>query len=239
MTGMSQAAVLENFIGGRWTPSSATSHLDVHNPARGVVIAKTPMSTAGDVDAAVKAAARAFPGWSETPPVLRARTMFTFRQKLEDHLEELARLVTTEHGKTLDESRGSVRRGIECVEAACAAPSMLMGYSLENISSNIDCTAMRQAVGVCAAIAPFNFPAMVPLWFLPFAVVCGNTFVLKPSEQVPLSQQKMFELLQECDLPPGVVNLVHGGREVVEAICDHPEIRAVSFVGSTPVARLV
>ena len=236
---MSQAAVLENFIGGRWTPSSATSHLDVTNPAKGVVIAKTPMSTAGDVDAAVKAAARAFPDWSETPPVLRARTMFTFRQKLEDHLEELARLVTTEHGKTLDEARGSVRRGIECVEAACAAPSMLMGYSLENISSNIDCTVMRQAIGVCAAIAPFNFPAMVPLWFLPFAVVCGNTFVLKPSEQVPLSQQKMFELLQQCDLPPGVVNLVHGGKEVVEAICDHPDIRAVSFVGSTPVARLV
>ena len=239
MAGMSHAGVLENFIGGRWTPSSATAHLDVTNPAKGVVIAKTPMSTAGDVDAAVKAAARAFPGWSETPPVLRARTMFTFRQKLEDHLEELARLVTTEHGKTLDEARGSVRRGIECVEAACAAPSMLMGYSLENISSNIDCTAMRQPIGVCAAIAPFNFPAMVPLWFLPFAVVCGNTFVLKPSEQVPLSQQKMFELLQHCDLPPGVVNLVHGGREVVEAICDHPEIRAVSFVGSTPVARLV
>ena len=236
---MSQAVVLENFIGGRWTPSSASTHLDVTNPAKGVVIAKTPMSTAGDVDAAVKSAARAFPGWSETPPVLRARTMFTFRQKLEDHLEELARLVTTEHGKTLDESRGSVRRGIECVEAACAAPSMLMGYSLENISSNIDCTVMRQAIGVCAAIAPFNFPAMVPLWFLPFAVVCGNTFVLKPSEQVPLSQQKMFELLQQCDLPPGVVNLVHGGKEVVEAICDHPEIRAVSFVGSTPVARLV
>ena len=236
---MPQAAVLENFIGGRWTPSSATSHLDVTNPAKGVVIAKTPMSTAGDVDAAVKAAAAAFPGWSETPPVQRARTMFAFRQKLEEHFEELARLVTTEHGKTLDEARGSVRRGIECVEVACGAPSMLMGYGLENIASNIDCTVMRQSIGVCAAIAPFNFPAMVPLWFLPFAVVCGNTFVLKPSEQVPLSQQKMFELLQQCDLPPGVVNLVHGGKEVVEAICDHPGIRAVSFVGSTDVARLV
>ena len=239
MTGMSQPAVLENFIGGRWTPSSASQHLDVTNPAKGVVIAKTPMSTAGDVDAAVKAAARAFPGWSETPPVVRARAMFTFRQKLEDHLEELARLVTTEHGKTLDEARGSVRRGIECVEVACGAPSLLMGYGLENISTNVDCTVMRQAVGVCAAIAPFNFPAMVPLWFLPVAVVCGNTFVLKPSEQVPLSQQRMFQLLQECDLPPGVVNLVHGGKDVVEAICDHPGIRAVSFVGSTPIARLV
>ena len=165
--------------------------------------------------------------------------MFTFKALLEDHFEELARLVTTEHGKTLDESRGSVRRGIECVEVACGAPSLLMGYGLENVAAGIDCTVMRQPIGVCAAIAPFNFPAMVPLWFLPFAVVCGNTFVLKPSEQVPLSQQRMFELLEQCDLPPGVVNLVNGGREVVEAICDHPGIRAVSFVGSTPVARAV
>ena len=165
--------------------------------------------------------------------------MFRFKALLEEHFEELARLVTTEHGKTLDESRGSVRRGIECVEVACGGPSMLMGYGLENVAPGIDCTVMRQPIGVCAAIAPFNFPAMVPLWFLPFAVVCGNTFVLKPSEQVPLSQARMFELLQQCDLPPGVVNLVHGGREVVEAICDHPGIRAVSFVGSTPVARLV
>jgi malonate-semialdehyde dehydrogenase (acetylating)/methylmalonate-semialdehyde dehydrogenase len=236
---MSDTVLLSNFINGRWTPSSATSHIDVTNPARGVVIARTPLSPGQDVDAAVRAAAAAFPAWSETPPVVRARTMFTFKQQLEQHFEELARLVTTEHGKTLDESRGSIRRAIECVEVACGAPSMLMGYGLENVSSGIDCVAMRQPVGVCAAIAPFNFPAMVPLWFLPFAVVCGNTFVLKPSEQVPLSQQKMFELLEKCDLPPGVVNMVHGGREVVEAICDHPGIKAVSFVGSTAVAKLV
>jgi malonate-semialdehyde dehydrogenase (acetylating) / methylmalonate-semialdehyde dehydrogenase len=187
----------------------------------------------------VRAASAAFPGWSETPPVVRARAMFSFKQLLEQHFEELARQVTTEHGKTLDESRGSVRRAIECVEVACGAPSMLMGYGLENISAGIDCVAMRQPIGVCAAIAPFNFPAMVPLWFLPFAIVCGNTFVLKPSEQVPLSQQRIFELLEKCDLPPGVVNMVHGGREVVEAICDHPDIKAVSFVGSTAVAKLV
>ncbi len=165
--------------------------------------------------------------------------MFRFKALLEEHFEELARIVTTEHGKTLDESRGSVRRGIECVEVACGGPSMLMGYGLENIATSIDCTVMRQPIGVSAAIAPFNFPAMVPLWFLPFAVVCGNTFIVKPSEQVPLSQQRMFQLLEQCDLPPGVVNLVNGGREVVEAICDHPGIKAVSFVGSTPVARLV
>ena len=236
---MNDVTVLSNFINGKWTPSSASSHIDVTNPARGVVIARTPLSPGTDVDAAVRAASAAFPGWSETPPVARARTMFTFRQLLEEHFDELARLVTTEHGKTIDESRGSVRRAIECVEVACGAPSLLMGYGLENVSSGIDCVAMRQPIGVCAAIAPFNFPAMVPLWFLPFAVVCGNTFVLKPSEQVPLSQQRMFELLQQCDLPPGVVNMVHGGKAVVEAICDHPDIKAVSFVGSTPVARLV
>ncbi|HYN07708.1 MAG TPA: CoA-acylating methylmalonate-semialdehyde dehydrogenase [Vicinamibacterales bacterium] len=231
--------ILPNFVGGRWVPSSGTDTLDVHNPARGVVIAKTPMSTRADVDAAVAAAAKAYSQWSETPPVVRARAMFRFRQLLEEHVEELARIVTTEHGKTLDESRGSVRRAIECVEVACGAPSMLMGYGLENVATNIDCMVMRQPIGVCAAIAPFNFPAMVPLWFLPFAVVSGNTFVLKPSEQVPLSQKRVFELLEKCDLPPGVVNLVNGGREVAETICDHPGIRAVSFVGSTDVARLV
>jgi malonate-semialdehyde dehydrogenase (acetylating)/methylmalonate-semialdehyde dehydrogenase len=237
---MSQSAeVLSNFIGGRWVPSSGTERLDVHNPAHGIVIAQTPMSTGRDVDAAVQAAASAFPAWSETPPVVRARAMFKFRALLEQDFELLARTITIEHGKTLDESRGSVRRAIECVEVACGAPSMLMGYGLENVAHGIDCTAMRQPIGVCAAIAPFNFPAMVPLWFLPFAVVSGNTFVLKPSEQVPLSQQKVFALLEKCDLPPGVVNLVHGGKAVVEAICDHPGIKAVSFVGSTPVARLV
>src|SRR3954468_1510255 len=230
---------LQNFIGGRWVESTASHWLDVHNPALGSVIARTPLSTGRDLDAAVTAARQAFPGWSETPPVVRARTMFTFKALLEEHFEELARIVTTEHGKTLDESRGSVRRGIECVEVACGAPSLLMGYGLENVSHGIDCVAMRQPIGVCAAIAPFNFPAMVPLWFLPFAIVCGNTFVLKHPEQVPLSQQRMFELLEKCGLPPGVVNMVHGGREVVEAICDHPDIKAVSFVGSTPVAKLV
>ncbi|HXT70490.1 MAG TPA: CoA-acylating methylmalonate-semialdehyde dehydrogenase [Vicinamibacterales bacterium] len=236
---MSGIRVLENFVGGRWVPSRGGAHVDVHNPARGVVIAKTPLSTGPDLDTAVAAASKAFPEWSETPPVVRARAMFRFRALLDDHVEELARIVTTEHGKTLDEARGSVRRGIECVEVACGAPSLLMGYGLENVAPAIDCQVMRQPLGVCAAIAPFNFPAMVPLWFLPFAVVCGNTFVLKPSEQVPLSMQRIFELLEKCDLPPGVVNLIHGDRGVAEAICDHPGIRAVSFVGSTSVARAV
>ena len=170
--------------------------------------------------------------------MIRARAMFRFRELLETHFEELAATVTREHGKTLDESRGSVRRGIECVEVACGTPSLMMGYGLENIAAGIDCQVIRQPLGVCAAIAPFNFPAMVPLWFLPFAVATGNTFIVKPSEQVPLTQGRIAQLLEEC-LPPGVVNLVNGGREVVEAICDHSGIRAVSFVGSTDVARTV
>ena len=230
---------LRNYIGGRWISSRASEALDVHNPARGEVIARTPLSTAQDVDAAAAAAKKAFPAWRDTPAIKRAQSLFKFKALLEEHFEELARIVTTEHGKTLDESRGSVRRGIECVEVACGSPSLMMGYGLENISSGIDCNVIRQPVGVCAAIAPFNFPAMVPLWFLPFAVGTGNTIIVKPSEQVPLSTKRMFELLEKCDLPPGVVNLVNGGRAVVEAICDHPDIRAVSFVGSTPVARTV
>lgn len=235
----SEVEILRNYIGGRWVESHAREFLDVYNPARGEVIARTPLSTAEDLDAAVVAAKKAFPQWRDTPPVVRARSMFRFKQVLEDNFEEIARTVTIEHGKTIDESRGSVRRGIECVEVACGTPSLMMGYGLENIASGIDCSVIRQPVGVCAAIAPFNFPAMVPLWFLPFAVATGNSIIVKPSEQVPLSQRLIFRLLEKCDIPPGVVSLVNGGREIVEAICDHPEIRAVSFVGSTPIARTV
>jgi malonate-semialdehyde dehydrogenase (acetylating)/methylmalonate-semialdehyde dehydrogenase len=235
----SDAPVLPNFIGGRWVPSAAKEFQNVTNPARGEIIARAPLSSGQEVDQAVAAARKAFPAWRDTPPVARAQVLFRFKALLEEHFEELARTVTTEHGKTLDEARGSVRRGIECVEVACGTPSLIMGYGLENISQGIDCQVIRQPVGVCAAIAPFNFPAMVPLWFLPFAIATGNTIVIKPSEQVPLSQKRMIELLERCGLPPGVVNLVNGGREVVEAICDHPGIAAVSFVGSTPVARAV
>jgi malonate-semialdehyde dehydrogenase (acetylating)/methylmalonate-semialdehyde dehydrogenase len=226
-------------VGGRWVASRASELLDVHNPATGETIARTPLSTGEDLDAAVSAAKKAFPAWRDTPAVVRARSLFRFRQLLEEHFEELAATVTREHGKTLEESRGSVRRGIECVEVACGTPSLMMGYGLENIAGGIDCNVIRQPLGVCAAIVPFNFPAMVPLWFLPFAVATGNTFIVKPSEQVPLTQRLMVRLLEQCDLPPGVVSLVNGGRAVVEAICDHPDIRAVSFVGSTAVARAV
>ena len=231
--------VLENYVGGKWARSQATGFVDVHNPARGEVIAKTPLSTRADLDAAVTAAAKAFPAWRDTPVVARARAMFRFAHLLEQHFEEIAHTVTTEHGKTIEESRGSVRRAIECVEVACGAPSLMMGFSLEQIASSVDCTVFRQPLGVVAAITPFNFPAMVPLWFLPFAVTTGNTIIVKPSEQVPLSTRLLFRLLEQCDIPPGVVNLVNGGREIVEGLCEHPGIRAVSFVGSTPVARTV
>ncbi|PYQ72470.1 MAG: methylmalonate-semialdehyde dehydrogenase (CoA acylating) [Acidobacteria bacterium] len=231
--------VLDNFIGGRWVTARTTEFFDVHNPAIGDVIGRTPLSTSSDVDAAVQAAATAFPAWRDTPVNQRAQVLYKLKAQMEAHFDELARIVTTEHGKTLDEARGSVRRGIECVEVACGAPSLMQGTGLEDIAAGIDCHVVRQPLGVVAAIAPFNFPAMVPMWFMPFAIATGNTFVLKPSEQVPLSQRKMMELLQKSDLPSGVVNLVNGGREVVDAICDHPDIRAVSFVGSTPVAKHV
>jgi len=231
--------ILDNFIGGRWVKARATDYFDVHNPAVGEVIGRTPLSTGEDVDLAVQAATDAFPSWRDTPVNARAQVLYRLKALMEANFDELARTVTTEHGKTLDEARGSVRRGIECVEVACGAPSLMQGLGLEDIAAGIDCHVVRQPLGVCAAIAPFNFPAMVPMWFLPFAIVAGNTFVLKPSEQVPLSQRKMMELLQKADLPPGVVNLVNGGKDVVNAICDHPGIRAVSFVGSTPIAKHV
>jgi malonate-semialdehyde dehydrogenase (acetylating) / methylmalonate-semialdehyde dehydrogenase len=235
----SDVQILDNFIGGRWVGAHTTEFFDVHNPAVGDVIGRTPLSTGADVDAAVRAATDAFPAWRDTPVNARAQVLYRFKALLEENFEAMARIVTTEHGKTLDEARGSVRRGIECVEVACGAPSLMQGFGLEDISQGIDCHVVRQPLGVCAAIAPFNFPAMVPMWFLPFAIATGNTFVLKPSEQVPLSQRKMVDLLSRCDLPSGVVNIVNGGRDVVNAICDHPGIRAVSFVGSTPVAKHV
>ncbi len=232
---------VQNLIGGRWVDASGADLIDVHNPATGEVIAKTPLSGAAHVDEAVQDAARAFEAWKETPVVLRARVLIRYRQKLEDHFEELARLITRNQGKTIAEARGSVMRAIECVEVAIAGPSLLMGgYGLENVGSRgVDCHVVRQPIGVCAIVTPFNFPAMVPMMFMPFAIVAGNTVVLKPSEQVPLVQQRLSELLQECDLPPGVVNVVNGGRNAVEALCDHPQVRAMSFVGSSAVARTV
>ena len=230
---------LKNFIAGRWVEAEASENHDVHNPATGKLLAHTPLCGATDVDRAVQAAKEAFPAWRRTPPVERARYLFRFKALLEDNAEKLTQLVTIENGKTMAEARGSVRRGIECVEVACGAPSLLMGQSLEDVAVGIDSEAVRQPVGVFACIAPFNFPAMVPLWFYPFAVACGDTFICKPSEQVPLSQMRMFELLDEAGFPPGVLNLVHGGKESVKAIVEHPDIKGISFVGSSPVAQYV
>ena len=232
--------LLDNYIDGEWTPAqAATDVLDVLNPANGEVLARVPLSGASDLDAAVRAAREALPEWRGVSTIARARKLFELRERLVSRQEDLARSVTTEMGKTIGDARAEVARMIEMVEAACAVPTTMQGRILEDVSRNIDAETIRQPVGVCAAIVPFNFPAMVPFWFLPFAIACGNTFVLKPSEQVPLTQQIAFEELHGLGLPPGVVNLVNGSREVVEGILDHPGIDAVSFVGSAPVARIV
>jgi malonate-semialdehyde dehydrogenase (acetylating)/methylmalonate-semialdehyde dehydrogenase len=232
--------LLDNYIDGEWTPAqAATGELDVLNPANGEVLARVPLSGASDLDIAVRAAREALPEWRAVSTIARARKLFELRERLVARQEDLARSVTTEMGKTLVDARAEVARMIEMVEAACAIPTTMQGRILEDVSRNIDAETIRQPVGVCAAIVPFNFPAMVPFWFLPFAIACGNTFVLKPSEQVPMTQQIAFEELHAMGLPPGVVNLVNGGREVVEGILDHPGIDAVSFVGSAPVARIV
>ena len=231
--------LLDNYIAGRFTRAASSDALDVTNPATGAVLARVPLSSAGDLDAAVRAAREALPAWRAVSVIERGRRLFALREGLDARRDELARSVTTEMGKTLDDARAEVARMIEMVECACAIPTTMQGRVLEDVARNVDAETVRQPVGVCAAIVPFNFPAMVPFWFLPFAIGCGNSFVLKPSEQVPLTQQIAFEVLDSLGLPPGVVNLVNGGREVVEGILDHPGIDAVSFVGSAPVARLV
>jgi malonate-semialdehyde dehydrogenase (acetylating)/methylmalonate-semialdehyde dehydrogenase len=231
--------ILENYINGQWVKSSGTTLLEVKNPASGEVLTGVPLSTAGDVDAAVQAARRAFPAWRATPPVQRARYLFKLKTLFDEHKEEIALICTSEHGKTLAESRSDFGRGIENVEHAAGIPALMMGQNLEDVAPGIDCQAIRQPMGVFAAVTPFNFPPMVPLWFLPYAIATGNTFVLKPSEQAPLSQRRIFELLDGVGLPPGVVNLVNGGKDVVNALCTHEQIVGVSFVGSTAIARHV
>ncbi|NNE43665.1 MAG: CoA-acylating methylmalonate-semialdehyde dehydrogenase [Gemmatimonadetes bacterium] len=230
---------LKDFVDGKWQAPLTTEFAPVHNPATGQVIAEVPLGTAADVDRAVQAAHAAFPRWRETPPVKRAQYLFELKHLLEKNADELAHIVTLENGKTLSEAAGSVRRGIECVEVAAGAPSLLMGMAIEDVATGIDCESVRQPLGVFACIAPFNFPAMVPLWFYPFAVACGNTFVCKPSERVPLSQRRMFQLIEEAGFPAGVLNLVNGAKDCVNAIIEHPKVEGVSFVGSSPVAEHV
>jgi len=232
-------SLVKNYIGGQWVAARTGQTLQVCNPATTEALARVPLSTAADIDDAVRAARDAFPAWRATPPLERARYFFRLKELLEEHFEDLARTLTAENGKTLPESRGSVHRAIECVEVATGIPSLMMGRVLEDVARGIDCEAIRQPIGVFACIAPFNFPFMVPLWFLPFAVACGNTFIVKPSEQVPLSQQELFALIHEVGFPPGVVNLVNGAKEAAERILEHPDIQGVSFVGSSAVARHV
>ncbi|MBI3462649.1 MAG: CoA-acylating methylmalonate-semialdehyde dehydrogenase [Planctomycetes bacterium] len=228
-----------NLAGARWHVPKVDDFGPVFNPAVGDVIARVPLSQGPHLDEAVQAAREAFAAWSQTPVLKRAAVMFAYKSLLEARFEEVARLITRENGKTLDEARGDLRRGIEVVEFACGISQLLKGEVLPQLAEQLDGAATREPVGVCAGITPFNFPAMVPLWMFPLAIACGNTFVLKPSEKVPLTANRLAELALEAGFPPGVLNVVHGGREVVEAICTHPEIAAISFVGSTGVAQRV
>jgi malonate-semialdehyde dehydrogenase (acetylating)/methylmalonate-semialdehyde dehydrogenase len=225
--------------GGKWIEPKSSRFGDVFNPSTGQVIARVPLCDAQQTGEVVEAAAAALPAWADTPVVERARVMFRFRELLHQHFDELAALVTREHGKTLAESRAEINRGIEVVEFSCGIPSLIGGEVLPNIAAEVDAEAVRHPVGVCVGITPYNFPSMVPLWMFPIALVCGNTFVLKPSEKVPLSANRLGELLIEAGIPPGVFNIVHGDRECVDAISDHPKVAAVSFVGSTPVAKSI
>jgi len=231
-----EVRTVKNFIGGEWVESKGAVQ-NVINPATGRVMAKVPISTGDEMNAAIKAAGEAFPGWRTTPPVARARCLFRLQELLEKNFEELSRIQTQEHGKTIDESRGETRRGIENVETACGIPTMMMGYNLEDIASGIDEYVIRQPLGVFGIIAPFNFPFMIPLWSGPYAVATGNCVVIKPSPEVPLSQMRLAELVEEAGFPPGVWNVVNGEREVVSAILDHPDVKGIAFVGRTSTAR--
>jgi malonate-semialdehyde dehydrogenase (acetylating) / methylmalonate-semialdehyde dehydrogenase len=236
-TDVSMESRVPNYIDGGWIECKGTDWQSVVNPATGEMIAKVPLCDSPQVAAAVEAAASAYPAWRRTPPEDRIQPLFKLKQLLETHIDELARIITLENGKTLSEAKGELRRAIENVEVACGIPTIMQGYNLEDVSRGIDEIMIRQPLGVVAAITPFNFPAMIPFWFLPYAVATGNTFVLKPSERVPLTMKRAFELLDQTGLPQGVVNLVNGGKAAVEALLDHPQVRAISFVGSTPVAK--
>jgi malonate-semialdehyde dehydrogenase (acetylating)/methylmalonate-semialdehyde dehydrogenase len=239
MSVAASGTVVRNYIQGEWRASRATEQVRVINPATGDELGITPLSPLHEVDEAVQAGARAFASWRRTPVSDRVQFLFKLKFLLEEHFDDISRTITLECGKTLAESRGEMRRAIENVEVACGTPTLIQGYNSEDIAAGIDEMMIRQPLGVCAVIAPFNFPGMIPFWFLPYALACGNTVILKPSERVPLTMQKVMALLDTLKLPAGVMNLVNGGRDVVNAILDHPDIRAVSFVGSSAVARHV
>ena len=227
------------WIGGRAVAPSTTRYGEVTNPATGEVIRHVPLANAADVDAAVRSAAGALPAWRSAPSLRRARVLMKFRELLDANKKDLRRVITQEHGKTLVDAEGEITRGLEVVEFAMGIPHLLKGEHSENVGTGVDAYSIRQAVGVCAGITPFNFPAMVPMWMFPVALACGNTFVLKPSERDPTTALRLAELLKEAGLPDGVFNVVHGDREAVDALLEHPEVRAISFVGSTPIARYI
>ncbi|HUD98379.1 MAG TPA: CoA-acylating methylmalonate-semialdehyde dehydrogenase [Bryobacteraceae bacterium] len=227
------------YTNGTWIDAPGRALHPIVNPATGEPIAQVPYATADDVDRAAQAAQAAFLKWREIPVVERVQVFYRYKDLLEKHAAEIARILSTENGKTLDDAAGSVHRAIQMVEVVCGMPSLMMGHSLENVSKGIDCQTIRQPLGVCAGITPFNFPAMVPMWMFPFAIACGNTFILKPSEKVPLTPTRTAELLDDAGLPAGVFNLLHGAREAVDALLAHPLVRAISFVGSSPVAKHV
>jgi malonate-semialdehyde dehydrogenase (acetylating)/methylmalonate-semialdehyde dehydrogenase len=234
-----ETRTIRNYVGGGWADPDTSERLDVTNPANGEVLGQIAMSGAADVDRAVQAAREAFPGWRATPPLERARACFRLKYVLEERKDQLAEVLTRDNGKAVKDAAGEIRRGIECVEVATGIPSLMQGANLEDVSRGIDSDMIRQPIGVFAAITPFNFPFMVPMWFLPFAIACGNPIIVKPSEQDPLSMELTFELLDQIDIPAGVVNLVNGGKDAVNAILEHPGIDGVSFVGSTPVAHYI
>jgi len=230
---------LQNYINGEWITSKTTEYRDIMNPALDEPIAQVPLSTVDEVNEAVAAAKEAFWSWRSTPPITRARYMFRLKQALEENFEDLAQTVVMENGKTIDEARGEVRRAIENVDVACGIPSLMMGYNAEDVAQEIDSTAVKVPLGVVAHFAPFNFPAMVPYWFIPYAIVTGNTVVLKPSSQTPVAQNKMMAILDEIGLPPSVMNLVNGSHSVADVLMEHPTVKAITFVGSTPVGKYV
>ncbi|MGV3651903.1 MAG: aldehyde dehydrogenase family protein, partial [Devosia sp.] len=231
--------VIENAIGGKRVRSTSTRLAAVFDPATGEKTADLPLSTLSEIDAAVANAKAAFPAWAATPPMKRARILFRFKELLDRHAADLARAISREHGKVHDDALGEVARGIDCVDFACGIPHLLKGEFSRNVGPSIDSHSDRQPLGVVAGITPFNFPAMVPMWMYPLAIACGNTFVLKPSERDPSAPMLAWDLLMEAGLPEGVLNIVHGDKEAVDALLDHPDVKAVSFVGSTPIAEYV
>ncbi len=232
---------LKNYINGKWVESKEQNTIDVLNPANQEILAKVPFgeNTAKDADAAVSASSVALNEWRNIPVMRRVQPLFKLKQLLEDNIDEIARLITLECGKSFVESKAEIQRGIENVETACSTPTLMQSEFSENVATGIDEFMIRQSVGVCVCISPFNFPGMIPFWFLPYAIACGNSFILKPSEKVPLTMMKVFELIDQLDIPKGLISLVHGGKESVDALLDHHDVRAVSFVGSTAIAKYI